>query len=107
MKRALITGINGQDGSYLSELLLGKGYEVFGLVRRSSSIKRARIDHLTQGGESRVRLIYGDMNDGVSLYRVLNWRPRTTFRELVRMMIDADLAYARSSTFPDQQLQQV
>ena len=47
-KRALITGITGQDGSYLAELLLDKGYEVFGLVRRSSSIKRSRIDHLTR-----------------------------------------------------------
>ena len=71
MKRALITGVNGQDGSYLSELLLGKGYEVFGLVRRSSSINRARIDHLTQSGGGSLKLIYGDMNDGASLHRVV------------------------------------
>lgn len=70
MKRALITGINGQDGSYLSELLIEKGYEVFGMVRRSSSINRDRIDHLTRAGGN-VRLVYGDMNDSLSLYRVV------------------------------------
>ena len=46
MKRALITGITGQDGSYLAELLLAKGYEVHGIVRRSSTVVRSRIDHL-------------------------------------------------------------
>lgn len=74
-KRALITGITGQDGSYLSELLLGKGYEVYGLVRRSSSITRERIDHLTgpQGAHegSRLHLLYGDMNDSASLGRAV------------------------------------
>ena len=49
MKKALITGITGQDGSYLSELLLSKGYEVHGLVRRSSSANTHRIDHLIEG----------------------------------------------------------
>ena len=48
MKKALITGITGQDGSYLAELLLEKGYEVHGIVRRSSSFNRERIDHLTK-----------------------------------------------------------
>ncbi|MDT4967656.1 MAG: GDPmannose 4,6-dehydratase [Acidobacteriota bacterium] len=79
MKRALITGITGQDGSYLAELLLGKGYEVFGLVRRSSSISRPRIDHLlyqasgVSGEESaRLELIYGDMNDSISLARIIH-----------------------------------
>jgi GDPmannose 4,6-dehydratase len=77
MKRALITGIAGQDGSYLAEMLLGKGYEVFGLVRRSSNIARTRIDHLTQGpaagrdAASRIHLIYGDMNDSASLHRAV------------------------------------
>jgi GDPmannose 4,6-dehydratase len=73
-KRALITGITGQDGSYLAELLLDKGYEVYGLVRRSSSINRPRIDHLTRvEGESagRIKLLYGDMNDSISLGRVV------------------------------------
>ncbi len=82
-KRALITGITGQDGSYLAELLLEKGYEVFGLVRRSSSLSRSRIDHLTQSAATidvgdpassqaaRVHLLYGDMNDGTSLRRIV------------------------------------
>jgi GDPmannose 4,6-dehydratase len=78
MKRALITGITGQDGSYLTELLLDKGYQVFGLVRRSSSISRPRIDHLPHqrsgaGGEeiSPLQLVYGDMNDSISLARII------------------------------------
>lgn len=79
MKRALITGITGQDGSYLAEILLSKGYEVFGLVRRSSSITRSRIDHLTHtdaGVDSvetapSLRLLYGDMNDSISLNRIV------------------------------------
>ena len=64
-KRALITGITGQDGSYLAELLLSKGYEVHGLVRRSSTLNRSRIDHLHS--ESSLHLHYGDLTDGVSL----------------------------------------
>ncbi|MGH9365999.1 MAG: GDP-mannose 4,6-dehydratase [Thermoanaerobaculia bacterium] len=74
MKRALITGITGQDGSYLAELLLDKGYAVHGIVRRSSSINRDRIDHLTswlghQGGK--LHLYYGDLNDSSSLNRII------------------------------------
>lgn len=67
MKRALITGITGQDGSYLAELLLEKGYEVHGIMRRASSFNTGRIDHL------RDKLIthYGDMADGTGLRRVL------------------------------------
>jgi GDPmannose 4,6-dehydratase len=74
MKRALITGITGQDGSYLAELLLKKGYEVHGLIRRSSSFNTGRIDHIYQDPhESGVRLLlhYGDLNDASSLNRVL------------------------------------
>jgi GDPmannose 4,6-dehydratase len=74
MKRALITGITGQDGSYLAELLLAKGYEVFGLVRRSSSFNRGRIDHLYQDvhePDVKLRLIYGDLNDASSLNHIL------------------------------------
>jgi GDPmannose 4,6-dehydratase len=74
-KRAFVTGITGQDGSYLAELLLDKGYEVYGLVRHSSSIKRSRIDHLTRTGDpkvgKRLYLLYGDMNDSISLSRVV------------------------------------
>jgi GDPmannose 4,6-dehydratase len=73
-KRALITGITGQDGSYLAELLLSKGYEVHGLIRRSSSFNTQRIDGIYQDPhEADLRLIlhYGDLNDASSLNRVL------------------------------------
>jgi GDPmannose 4,6-dehydratase len=68
-KRALITGITGQDGSYLAELLLGKGYEVHGLVRRASTLNRSRIDHLHE--EPNLHLHYGDLTDGVSLVNLI------------------------------------
>ena len=73
-KRALITGITGQDGSYLTELLLEKGYEVYGIIRRSSSFNTGRIDHLYQDPhepENRLRLLYGDLNDSSSLNTIL------------------------------------
>ena len=75
-KRALITGITGQDGSYLAELLLGKGYEVHGVVRRSSSMNRSRIDHLEHDNPShpdgaRFLLHYGDMTDSGGLNRLV------------------------------------
>ncbi|MPZ87530.1 MAG: GDP-mannose 4,6-dehydratase [Nitriliruptorales bacterium] len=75
--RALITGITGQDGSYLTEFLLDRGYEVHGLVRRTSTFARERIDHLHLDPEgSRLLLHYGDMADGNSLSRlVLQIRP--------------------------------
>ena len=74
MKKALITGITGQDGSYLAELLLGKGYEVHGMIRRSSSFNTGRINHIYQDPhESGVRLFlhYGDLNDASSINKVL------------------------------------
>jgi GDPmannose 4,6-dehydratase len=69
MKKALITGITGQDGSYLVEFLLEKGYEVWGLIRRSSSFNTGRIDHLYADPHEhpRLRLVYGDMTDGNNL----------------------------------------
>lgn len=70
MKRAFITGVTGQDGSYLAELLLGKGYEVHGLVRRSSSLNRSRIDHLHQNPS--LHLHYGDLTDGVGLVNLVH-----------------------------------
>ncbi|HET8603304.1 MAG TPA: GDP-mannose 4,6-dehydratase [Marmoricola sp.] len=70
MKRALITGITGQDGSYLAELLLEKGYEVHGLVRRASTLNRSRIDHLHQNRS--LHLHYGDLTDGVSLVNLVH-----------------------------------
>ena len=72
--KALITGITGQDGSYLTELLLGKGYEVYGIIRRSSSFNTARIDQLYQDPHAqdvRLLLVYGDLNDASSLNRIL------------------------------------
>ena len=74
MKRALITGITGQDGSYLAELLLAKGYEVHGIIRRASSFNTDRIDHLYEDphqGDARVFLHYGDLLDATVLRRVL------------------------------------
>jgi GDPmannose 4,6-dehydratase len=74
MKRALITGITGQDGSYLAEFLLAKGYEVHGLIRKSSSFNTQRIDHLYKDPhdpEARVFLYYGDLVDGAGLREVL------------------------------------
>jgi GDPmannose 4,6-dehydratase len=73
-KRALITGITGQDGSYLAELLLGKGYEVWGIIRRSSSFNTGRIDHLYQDPHDpdvRLHLRFGDLSDASVLNRVL------------------------------------
>ena len=74
-KRALITGIAGQDGSYLAELLLGKGYEVYGIRRRSSSFNTARIEHLLydfrHNESARLRLEYADLADSTSLIKVL------------------------------------
>jgi GDPmannose 4,6-dehydratase len=74
MKKALITGITGQDGSYLAELLLSKGYEVHGVKRRSSLFNTDRIDHLYQDPHDRDRrffLHYGDMTDASSLVRII------------------------------------
>jgi GDPmannose 4,6-dehydratase len=74
VKRALITGITGQDGSYLAELLLEKGYEVHGVIRRSSSFNTARIDAIYQDPHEegrRLILHYGDLNDASSLNRIL------------------------------------
>jgi GDPmannose 4,6-dehydratase len=74
VKKALITGITGQDGSYLAELLLGKGYEVHGIVRRSSSFNTQRIDHLYVDPHcvgARIFLHYGDLSDGIGLREIL------------------------------------
>jgi GDPmannose 4,6-dehydratase len=73
-KRALITGITGQDGSYLAELLLAKGYEVHGIIRRSSSFNTGRIDHLYQAPYEHDRqlvLHYGDLTDGSNISRLI------------------------------------
>ena len=74
VKKALITGVTGQDGSYLAEFLLAKGYEVHGIKRRASSFNTSRIDNLYQDPhESNVRfkLHYGDMTDATNLIRIV------------------------------------
>jgi GDPmannose 4,6-dehydratase len=74
MKKAFITGITGQDGAYLTELLLEKGYEVHGIVRRSSSFNTQRIDHLFQDphqNDRRLHLHFGDLSDGSNIARLL------------------------------------
>ncbi len=74
-KKAFITGVTGQDGSYLAELLLSKGYEVHGLIRRSSTLPTERIDHIYQdphASGARLKLHYGDLSDAVSLRAVLD-----------------------------------
>lgn len=74
MKKAFLTGVTGQDGSYLAELLLSKGYEVHGIMRRSSSFNTKRIEHIPhalQDKNSRLHLYYGDLTDGSALSRLL------------------------------------
>src|ERR1700757_2486577 len=74
MKKALITGITGQDGSYLADLLLEKGYEVHGLIRRASTFNTSRIDHLyvdPHQPDARLFLHYGDLTDGTRLVTLL------------------------------------
>jgi GDPmannose 4,6-dehydratase len=75
-KKALITGITGQDGSYLAELLLAEGYQVIGVVRRSSSENFERISHI----QDRLTLVSGDLHDGVSLIRIIqDYRPQEVY----------------------------
>ena len=71
-KKALITGITGQDGSYLAELLTEKGYEVYGVVRRTSASNTSRIDHVFAEPEERKRLLYGDVGDTASLISAID-----------------------------------
>ena len=74
MKVAFITGVTGQDGSYLAELLLEKGYEVHGIKRRASSLNTQRIDHIYQDHHEenpRFKLHYGDLSDAINLTRII------------------------------------
>jgi GDP-mannose 4,6-dehydratase len=83
MARALITGITGQDGSYLTELLLSKGYEVHGLIRKSSTFNTDRIDHIYQDPHdpnARLFLHYGDLSNGEQLTNLIyNVRPEEIY----------------------------
>ena len=74
LRKALITGVTGQDGSYLAELLLTKGYEVHGIIRRASSFNTGRIDSIYQDPHiphSQLHLVYGDLTDSSSLNKIL------------------------------------
>ena len=71
MPTALVTGISGQDGSYLTELLLAKGYDVHGIVRRSSTVTRSRLDHIESEHLDQLHLHYGDLGDPLSMVRVI------------------------------------
>ncbi len=74
-KRALITGVTGQDGSYLAEFLLAKGYEVHGIKRRASSLNTQRVDHIYQDphtDNANFRLHYGDLADSSNLTRIIS-----------------------------------
>lgn len=99
MKRALVTGITGQEGSYLAELLLGKGYEVHGIIRRASTFSTSRIDHIhTDPHEPGTRLFlhYGDLADSSQLTNLLcTIKPDEIYhhgaQSHVRIMVDADM----------------
>ncbi len=89
VKRALITGITGQDGSYLAELLLEEGYEVVGLMRRSSTVNIERISHV----QERLTLVSGDLMDEVSLISVLReYRPREVYNLAAQSFVQASWA---------------
>ncbi len=89
VKRALITGITGQDGSYLAELLLEEGYEVVGLMRRSSTVNIERISHI----QERLTLVSGDLMDEVSLINVLReYRPREVYNLAAQSFVQASWA---------------
>ncbi|HOB38008.1 MAG TPA: GDP-mannose 4,6-dehydratase, partial [Methanomassiliicoccaceae archaeon] len=73
MPKALITGITGQDGSYLAEYLLSKGYEVHGIIRRASTFNTSRIDHIyvdPHDPDAKLRLHYGDLTEGETLHSI-------------------------------------
>ena len=104
-KRALITGVTGQDGSYMAELLLAKGYEVHGIVRRSSTFNRSRIDHLHhdehEGGKN-LHLHYGDVTDAARMHQLVSeLRPNEVYnlaaQSHVRVSFDEPLYTAEAT----------
>ena len=103
-KRALITGITGQDGSYLTEFLLGKGYEVHGIVRRASTFNTNRIDHVYEDphwSANAIRLHYGDLTDGSCLTKIMqDVRPHEVYnlgaQSHVRVSFDVPIYTAES-----------
>ena len=100
MKGAVITGITGQDGSYLAELLLGKGYQVYGIIRRSSSFNTARIDHIYQDPHQpnlKLRLLYGDLNDGSSLNKILRCEMTAVNQQFIHVLALRDWGFAETA----------
>jgi len=97
MKKALITGITGQDGSYLAELLLGKGYEVHGIIRRSSTFNTDRIDHLYRDPhlkDVRLFLHYGDLSDASNISRLIEKiRPDEIYNLAAKVMFGLVLIF--------------
>src|SRR5438046_146514 len=101
MKRALITGITGQDGSYLADLLLEKGYEVHGIIRRASTFNTSRIDHLYADPHIngvRMFLHYGDLSDSVNLVKLLyNLKPDEIYHLAAQSQVRSSFYQASSS----------
>jgi|LauGreDrversion2_6_1035139.scaffolds.fasta_scaffold22966_1 GDP-D-mannose dehydratase len=103
-KRALITGITGQDGSYLAELLLSKGYEVHGIIRRSSSFNTERIDPIYKDRHvafderylrpAEVDLLIGGASKAK---KRLGWEPKVKFKQLAEIMVDADIQFLKET----------
>ncbi len=94
MKKALITGITGQDGSYLAEFLLSSGYEVHGIIRRASTFNTSRIDHIYVDLDRRYfrpTEVQELIADSTKAKKNLDWHPKIRFKELVRIMVDADI----------------
>ena len=93
MKKALITGVTGQDGSYLSEFLIEKGYDVHGIIRRSSVDYRERIAHLE--GNPHFHLHYGDMGDSMSLVAVCRFAKSGEMLLIIRRTYNESVSYCR------------
>jgi len=94
-KKALVSGITGQAGSYLAELLLSRGYEVYGIIRRSSLFNTGRIDLIYQDPHvpnPRLRLLYGDLNDASSLNKILRTLDPTKSTTSVRKAISVSVS---------------
>src|SRR6516162_7255170 len=99
-KIALITGVTGQDGAYLAEFLLGKGYSVHGIKRRSSSFNTDRVDHLYQDPHEknpRFRLHYGDMTDATNLIRIIQDTQPTEIYNLAAQVMSRSASRRRST----------
>ena len=100
MKRALITGITGQDGSYLAEFLLEKGYEVHGITRRISISNTQRIDHLLAA--NKIKIHDGDLSDGNSIVRIINEVQPDEIQPQLPTVIPADPEIEPDTRMPEE-----